>query len=224
MSDDPAVVQAEFLARDIVEYLLNDKGMPVNGYTDVLPGLLRDVPRRERQCLREPSFQQARRQIVGGCQFIMHQHGVEIEQVCMKVDVGDEHLYSNVKEALATIWKEPQNWGRLVSLFLAAYYLCKRIFDEEGKGSKKIDSVIGWLAAFLRENVVPWVVERGGFVSISTASQLGARVPSRPLVSNVRRPLVSATKSAILKVSGASWCPAQCSWWWLTTRALSARI
>nr|CAB97129.1 BHP1 protein [Geodia cydonium]CAC80487.1 BHP1g protein [Geodia cydonium] len=166
MSDDPAVVQAEFLAKDVVEYLLNKEGMSVNGYTDVLPGHLRKVPRKERQCLHEPSFEQARRQIVCGCQCIMHQHGVEIEQICMKVDVGDEHLYSNVKEALATIWEEPKNWGRLVSLFVAAYYLCKRICDEEGEGSEKIDSVIGWLASFLKENAVPWVVERGGFAGV----------------------------------------------------------
>ena len=165
MSDDPAVVQAEFLARDVVEYLLKEKGMPVNGYTGVLPGQLKEVKTNAVRCLHEPPFQQARMQIVYGCQYIMNQHGVEIEQVCMKVDVGDEHLYSNVREALATIWEEPQNWGRLVSLFVAAYYLCKRICDEEGKESEKIDSVIGWLTAFLRENAVPWVVERGGFVS-----------------------------------------------------------
>ena len=161
---DAALNQAEYLAKDVVENLLNENGVSINGYTGVLPGQLKKVPEDEPH-LQEESFQQARKQIVCGCRYIMNQHGAEIEQVCMKVDVGDASLCSNVEEALSTIWVEPRNWGRLVSLFVAAYYLCKRIEEEEGKESPKIKSVIGWLGQFLKEEAVPWVVERGGFVS-----------------------------------------------------------
>lgn len=161
---DAALAQAEYLAKDVVENLLNENGVSINGYTGVLPGHLKDVPEDEPH-LQEESFQQARKRIVCGCQYIMNQHGAEIENVCMKVDVGDASLCSNVKDALSTIWVEPRNWGRLVSLFVAAYYLCKRIEEEEGKESPKIKSVIGWLGQFLKEEAVPWVVERGGFVS-----------------------------------------------------------
>lgn len=159
-----ALEQAKFLAKDIVEYLLKENRVPVNGYTYVQPGELSKVT-VDSSCLHEQSFLSARRRIADCCMFIMAKHGDEIEQVCWKVDVGDEQLYSNVADALKTIWTEPRNWGRLVSLFVAAYYLCKRISDEEGKSSDKILSVVGWLACFLKEQAVPWVVERGGFVS-----------------------------------------------------------
>ena len=157
--------QAEFLARDIVEHLLNCERMTVNGYTGTLPGELNLVPATSKLCLRDPGFQQARRKVVEGCMFILKKHGSEMEEVCLKDDIGAEQLEHNVKEALETIWEEPRNWGRLVSLFVAAYYLCRKIYQEEGRRSNKIESVIGWLARYLKENAVSWVVERGGFVS-----------------------------------------------------------
>ena len=157
-----AEFQAEFLAADVVEHLLNLGSMSMNGYTFTPPEVLNDVPDDNRFY---PSFGRTRQRIVEGCYHIIHKHGAEIEQECMRVPICDEQLYSNVEDALSTIWQVPRNWGRLVSLFVTAYYLCMRICKEEGKDSSKIQSVIGWLARFLKKNAVPWVVERGGFVS-----------------------------------------------------------
>ena len=163
-----AVEQADFLAQDVVEYLLNKQAsISVNGYTGKLPGHLNKVSPHSHPCLRTASFQEARKRVIEGCEYIMRKHGHEIVAVCEKVSVCDTQLEENLKEALETIWAEPRNWGRLVSLFVVAYYLCEKIHDEEGKPAAegKIKSIVGWLAQFLKTHAIPWVAERGGFVS-----------------------------------------------------------
>ena len=154
--------QAEFLAKDVLEYLLNDTGVRINGYRTVVPGQLRDV-KEERPCIRRDDFQQARLSIIHGCNHIKLNHGQDIADLCQKLDIGDEQLHANFMEALDTVWEEPRNWGRLVSLFVAAYFICERLHREGSED--KIQSVIGWLGKYLKDHTVPWVLARGGFVS-----------------------------------------------------------
>ena len=157
-------LQADFLARDILEHLLLKQAKHgINGYTRLLPGSFRDVS-KEHPCIKDEAFQSARRQIADACCYIQRQHGEEIAELCAKLDISDEQLQANFVEALDVTWKEPRNWGRFVSLFVAAYYICERIYTEE-KSEKKINSVIGWLAQYLETQVVPWIVDHGGFVS-----------------------------------------------------------
>lgn len=166
MSDRESV-QTEFIARDVLEHLLNESSMKVNGYTGVHRGKLKDVS-KEDPFIKEETFQNARKNIVNGCLFIMRQHGREIEEMCQKLDLEDEQLHANLREVLATIWMEPRNWGRLVSMFVAAYYICQRLY-REGRGDQttmdKIESIVGWLTGYLKAHAVPWIKHRGGYVS-----------------------------------------------------------
>jgi hypothetical protein len=155
--------QVEFLAVDVIEYLLKEAKMGINGYTNVPPGELRPIP-EDNPALADEAFRQARKRVAEGCTSIVQKHGHEVEQVCQKVDLADEHLQSNLEEALQTIWAEPRNWGRLISLFVAAFYMCKRLYGEGEK--RKIDSVIGWLKCFIKNHAVEWVVERGGISGV----------------------------------------------------------
>ena len=155
-------LQAEFLARDVTEHLLNENGCRVNGYTDVLPGNIRDVS-NEAPCVREESFQKARWNIITCCYYFKRKHGKELEEMCEKLDIDDEQLHPNFVEVLASIWEEPRNWGRLASMFIATYYICHRLHKEGDK--HKIESVIGWLSVYLKRHAVPWIKDRGGFVS-----------------------------------------------------------
>ena len=166
MSDveEETIMQAEFLAKDIVECLLNASSISVNGYTDVPTGTLKDVS-DQHSCIRNnQAFLRARENIIAGCTYMQQQHGREIERMCTRFEVDDVQLNTNFEEVLATIWTEPRNWGRLISLFVATYYICKRLDQENDKD--KIQSVIGWLGSFLKTNAVTWVVEHGGFVSL----------------------------------------------------------
>ena len=162
-------LQAEFLARDVTEHLLNQSGFRLNGYTNVLPGNLRDVS-DEAPCVREENFQRARRNIIECCYYIKREHGKEMEDMCEKLDIDDEQLHPNFEDILASIWEQPRNWGRLASMFIATYYICHRLHKEGER--HKINSVIGWLSVYLKRHAVPWIKDRGGFVSeCSTSTQ-----------------------------------------------------
>lgn len=153
-----------FIARDAVEYMLRQDEVRVNGYTGVLPGKLRDVS-NEDPCIRNDDFLRARKQIIACCNLMKQQYGKDLEKMCKKLNIEDEQLHTNVLEVISEIWGEEseRNWGRLVSMLVAAYYISERLYNEDAKD--KIDSVIGWLSEYMRRNAVPWIRDHGGYVS-----------------------------------------------------------
>ena len=156
--NDAESQQTDFLAKDVPEFLLNRRGRGVNGYTAVPTGELNEPP--PNPCLRGETFLKARQDLVTCCVFIERKHGKELGEMCERLDMDDEQLYSNYKTLLSTIWTEPRNWGRFASLFVATEYVCGRLGDDN-----RIASVLAWFSSFLKEHAVPWVKDNGGYVS-----------------------------------------------------------
>lgn len=159
--------RTEFVVKDVVEYMLKENGVRVNGYTSVLAGKVRDVS-NEDACIRDDDFLRAREQIMTCCKFMKREYGRELAKMCKKLNVEDEQLHTNFLEVMNEIWGEEsaRNWGRLVSMLVAAYYICDRLHREESKdkAKAKIDSVIGWLSDYMKKNAVPWITDHGGYV------------------------------------------------------------
>lgn len=163
-----ARVRTEFIVRDVVEFmLLKENGLKLNGYTDVQPGHLRDVS-NEDDCIQEQEFLKAREEIISSCQLMKKKYGQELEMMCRKLDIDDEQLHTNFIEILTAIWEEEsaRNWGRFISMLVAAYYISDRLYKEGSKD--KIGSVIGWLSKYLKKHAVPWIEDRGGYVRESS--------------------------------------------------------
>lgn len=159
-------VRTEFLVKDVVEYmLLKENGLKLNGYTDVRRGQLKDVS-NEVACIQEEDFLEARKEIVTCCERMKTQYGQELEEMCKKLDVNDEQLHTNFIEILTAIWEEKsaRNWGRFISMLVAAYYVSDKLYKDGAKD--KIDSVIGWLTKYLKMNAVTWIEDRGGYVRV----------------------------------------------------------
>lgn len=176
---DDVLQQSAYLAKAVPEYLLNEEGIRINGFKSIPKGTFPEPPRWE--CLKTETFLTARSNLVAGCNYIKRQHGKELEEMCAKLDMSDEQLYPNFRTLLSTVWTEPVNWGRLVSLFAVTSVLSARLY-REGQQSK-IDSVLGWFGTFLKDHAAPWIRERGGWVSGSLPVRYVRAIPAMALES-----------------------------------------
>ncbi|KAK3783008.1 hypothetical protein RRG08_015348 [Elysia crispata] len=67
------------------------------------------------------------------------------------------------------------NWGRVVALFYFAYKVCVKALDR----IPLVRAIINLIVEFMREHVVRWIIERGGWEAIreyfgSSKAQIGA--------------------------------------------------
>lgn len=176
---DDVTTQSVYLANAIPEHLLSEEDIRINGFKSVPKGTFPEPP--PRKCLKTEEFLTARRNLVAGCNYIKRQHGKELEEMCAKLDISDEQLYANFRTLLSTVWTEPVNWGRLVSLFVVTSVLSARLY-REGQQSK-IMSVLGWFGTFLKDHAAPWIRERGGWVSGGLPVRYVRAIPAMALES-----------------------------------------
>lgn len=147
-----------FLARDVTEFLLKEGNIRINGYTHIPLGRLSALPRK----FDSEDLHTARERLTDGCRLMRSSHGREIVDMCARLNLEDAQLYSNFHTILSNIWAKPENWGRLVSLFVATAAVAERLYHED---ESKVETVIRLFEKFLVEKVVPWIRQRGGYVS-----------------------------------------------------------
>ena len=161
-SMDDVKKQTEYLACYVVVNFLQQEDITINGFVkkskDACTQTLEDP------CCHTKEFATACSNLISACKFMREKHGRELLEMCDKLDISDEQLHSNFRILMSTIWQEPLNWGRLVSLFVVTGVLSARLYREGHKN--KIESVLGWFKAYLRDNADPWIRERGGWVSV----------------------------------------------------------
>ena len=154
---DNDVKQTSYLARAIPLYLLSERGIRINEFTQTPKGVFPEPP----ECLRTEDFLTTRSNLVTGCHYIMRKHGKELEEMCAKLDISDEQLYASFQTVMSTICKELMNCGRLVSMFVFTSVLSARLCHEGRQHCT--ESIFGWFEAFLKEQVLPWIRELGGW-------------------------------------------------------------
>ena len=176
---DDVVQQALYLAAAIPEFLLSEEDIRMNGFIRTPKGAFPELPPLE--CLKTKEFLTARGNLLAGCHYIKRKHGKELEEMCAKFDISDEQLCSNFRTLMNTVWEEPLNWGRLVSLFVVTNVLLERLYREGHQ--RKMESVLSWFGTFLRDHAVPWIRERGGWVSGACRVRYVRAIPTMVLES-----------------------------------------
>jgi len=175
---DNDVKQTSYLAKAIPLYLLSEKGIRINEFTQTPKGVFPEPP----ECFKTEDFLTARSNLVTGCHYIKRKHGKELEEMCSKLDLSDEQLYSTFRTLMNTVWEEPLNWGRLVSIFVVTSVLLERLY-REGHQQRKMESVLSWFGTFLRDHAAPWIRERGGWVSGACRVRYVCAIPTMALES-----------------------------------------
>ena len=161
-SMDDVKTQTEHLVFCMVVEFLQREDITVNGFVKRSRDAYTLMQKDPCCCTKE--FATARSNLLSACKVMREKNGHELVEMCNKLDISDEQLHSTVRILMSTIWEEPMNWGRLVSLFVVIGVLCTRLHREGHEN--KIESVLGWFKAYLRDNADPWIRERGGWVSV----------------------------------------------------------
>lgn len=90
------------------------------------------------------------------------QHEQLFQQICFRVDLSDFQAQKNFISIAQEIFNNEVNWGRIVSLIAFAGVVAHH-FVVEGRPDM-VCEVIQWLLDFIREHLILWIIENGGWV------------------------------------------------------------
>lgn len=142
------------LVKQVNHALLYEAGIHLNGHSKGF----------QPPHFKNKELMSAYRNLQGGCKTLLGQHGKEIRDKVLQLDISDSLLCSTYHHALNEIFRDGINWGRIVAMFCFTIALAQRVYDEE-KADTTIDSLISWQTAFIVEYLHDWIVQHQGWVS-----------------------------------------------------------
>lgn len=71
------------------------------------------------------------------------------------------------------IFAEGINWGRIAALLCFAYRIVKKVMKEKiSQIGQFVKLIIHHVVRFIRERIVNWIVEKGGWVSVELSGEI----------------------------------------------------
>ena len=94
-----------------------------------------------------------------GCYRLRTVDAEEMDALIGNLDLSDANLYETY-QTVARMLTDNITFGRIYTLFLFTYLLCKRLHQENRQSL--IESVVEWQVEFLNDNVNPWLERNHG--------------------------------------------------------------
>lgn len=145
--------QTAEITHETFHALLLDQGVRVNGYSHgvVEPSFSSEVNKKAYLGLRS------------ACRHFMKLHSQELVQRVDQLDLSDSMFFGTFHRAMFAMFSDDVNWGRLVALFCFAVLVAVKAYRETNY--PVIESVEGWLKAFICSNMQPFIAKQNGWVS-----------------------------------------------------------